>query len=180
MGYPLGYNGYKLYYLSTKKFIVSWDVLFFEDKFPFHDPQLDTSIDPFENTVLSKAIPTTSPHEDSINTNHVPVLELNTEAIPTAEAIPSPAPTQVPPQDTVTDAHDLEPTLLRWYARPHNPPIYLQDYAHNVLHPISDHLTYSNLSKFYQTFIFNVNSHYEPKFYHQAVKFPEWRAAMNA
>lgn len=36
LGYPHGVKGYKLYDIVTKKFIISWDVVFHEEVFPFH------------------------------------------------------------------------------------------------------------------------------------------------
>ncbi|RDX91254.1 hypothetical protein CR513_26793, partial [Mucuna pruriens] len=36
LGYPLGYKGYKVYDLCSKKFLISRDVIFYEYIFPFH------------------------------------------------------------------------------------------------------------------------------------------------
>lgn len=35
VGYPLGQKGWKVYNLKTKEFLVSRDVVFYEDKFPY-------------------------------------------------------------------------------------------------------------------------------------------------
>lgn len=35
--YPYGIKGYKVYNLHTRNFFVSWDVLFYEDYFPFKE-----------------------------------------------------------------------------------------------------------------------------------------------
>ena len=76
------------------------------------------------------------------------------------------------------------------------PPSYLQDfhcnlaahytdttksiYSHSVLYPISKYLAYDQLSPTYKHFVLSVSSQSEPQFFHQAVKFPQWREAMKA
>lgn len=68
LGYPPGYKGYKLYDLTTRTFIISRDVVFHEDTFPFHGIQnFDAQIDPFPNTVLPLPIP--APTEPVLDPN---------------------------------------------------------------------------------------------------------------
>lgn len=68
MGYPLGYKGYKLLDTATSKLIISRDVQFFEDKYPFHNSNLQVHSDPFETIVL----PNTIPFPDSAPSNIEP------------------------------------------------------------------------------------------------------------
>lgn len=53
MGYPYGKKGWKLYDLTTKKFFVSRDVIFYEGKFPFADSVLSDHA-PAETTSSSE------------------------------------------------------------------------------------------------------------------------------
>lgn len=81
-----------------------------------------------------------------------------------------------------TNAHQPDPSNphLRRSTRPHIPPSHLDDYLCHVPHTLSNHLTYDRLSNAYKKFVLTVSEHYEPEFYHQAVKPPEWREAMAA
>ncbi|RDY01052.1 hypothetical protein CR513_15671, partial [Mucuna pruriens] len=58
----------------------------------------------------------------------------------------------------------------------HKTPHYLQDYICNTKYPLS--MNYDKLSPIYLCFIFNISDHYEPQYYHQPVKFPMWKKAM--
>ncbi|KAL5565662.1 hypothetical protein UlMin_028826 [Ulmus minor] len=71
------------------------------------------------------------------------------------------------------------------------PPSYLQDYHCNLVsdkplpvstssYPLSTVLSYNSLSASHRAFVLAVSSHFEPQFYHQAVKFQHWHDAMQA
>lgn len=169
MGYPAGYKGYKVYDLSTKRFVISRDVRFSEIQFPFHTNTLDSTPNPFHSLVLPKPIPDHS-------LDHNPPQE--TQNLPDQEPQNLPTPNNNPPQDQ----EPLEPEPRR-STRNRATPSYLNEYeldTVNTHYPLSTHLSYQNLSPSYQHFVLNVNTHYEPQFYHQAVKYPEWRAPMTA
>lgn len=162
LGYPAGYKGYKLYNLQTRKFFLSRDVHFSEDVFPFHASHIsltDRSIDPFLEVVL--------PIPASNIVDHLPQ--------PVPEVTPAPA---QPPVNDVNDALVVVDPPLRRSTRQTRLPQYLQDYAMTVNYLIQQYLTYDRLSPFYKAFINQVSEEYEPQFYHQAMKFPQWRKAM--
>ena len=53
--YPIGVKGYRLYYLTTEKFVVSRDVVFHESTFPFHAmPNANHTPDLFSDVVIPR------------------------------------------------------------------------------------------------------------------------------
>lgn len=49
-----------------------------------------------------------------------------------------------------------------------------------ALYSISNYLTYEKLSPSYKDFTIAISSSYEPKHYHQAVKYSHWKDAMQS
>ncbi|GMI90278.1 hypothetical protein HRI_002697100 [Hibiscus trionum] len=98
-------------------------------------------------------------------------------------------PTQQAQQDQLAQqAQQIH--LVRRSTRNVHKPSYLQKYHCNnisvgsndssyVRYPIEESMSNSKLSSSYNHFIANISTIYEPTFYHQAVKFPAWQAAMN-
>ena len=167
LGYPTGMKAYKLYDLHSKQFLISRDVIFHEHIFPFHSVSLNLPyIDPFPDLVL--------PHTSS------------TVPLPSCSS-PSPC------VDLSFDNTSL-PISLRKSSRKPKPPSYLQEFHCNLTHPhsifdkpisqplypLSNYLSYHALSSHHKTLVLNISTQEEPKFYHQAVTSPQWRAAMKA
>lgn len=171
IGYPIGIKAYKLYYLQSGQILISRDVVFHENIFPYHSTDCSDPItDPFPNLVL----PTVN-----INT-----LDHNTPHSPNPQ--PHPQPTSPPISDSLPSYTHVP---LRRSTRMIKPPSYLREYHCNILSHISTHTTLSpyplsqvissqHLSPSHRHFVLNVSSTYEPQYYHQAVHFPEWRQAM--
>ena len=144
-------KGYKVYNLHTKQFLVSRNVVFHEDKFPFKD------------SVMTAAAPASD----------FPILVIPKSLdIDTLSSIPIVAPTPHPQPPPA-----LVQPLCRfsWTFRP---PAYLQDFACAIAHPIAKHLSNNRLNAPYSAFINNVTIVFEPKFFHQAIKHTKWRQAM--
>lgn len=163
LGYPIGMKAYKLYDLSNKQIFISRDVVFREDIFPFHlTKETEHLVDPFLNLVLP------SPN---ITTSHTPPFNPNPpQVIPHIASPPALSTSAIPP---------------RRLSRIVKPPSYLRDYHCNLLthvtptpnhssYPLCKVLSYASLPPSHKAFVLNVSSHFEPQFYHQAVRFSEW------
>lgn len=173
MGYPTGIKGYKLLDFNTHELFISKDVVFHETNFPFKTTNATGfSSDPFDTLALPRL-----DHPLSLYTEHT---STSTPLLPDI--------TQEP--DTHITNH--VPTTLpsRKSSRQIKKPSYLHDYHCNLAYhkthtsqthpyPISNVLGYDSLSESYKSYILNITMDIEPKFYHQAVKFPEWKQAMD-
>ncbi|GMJ13708.1 hypothetical protein HRI_005040000 [Hibiscus trionum] len=246
LGYVPGVKGYKVFVISTKKIVVSRDVIFHESIYPFHKvtPSSDGLIDPFPNISLPRvsnddspssfvqitpqgsdtigveheiSSPPTSLHPSatSHNTPEVdtsrdilevsqPVHQQNlspillfdqsmtvapTQSIQLTQEVVPPAPAHipVPPAPLVIHAPARAASaphaeLVCRSSRISQKPTYLQHYQCNnttdCCYPLQHHVSSHHLSDDYASFINNISSVYEPTYYHQAIKYPEWRQAM--
>lgn len=157
-----------MYDITNKEIFISLDVVFQEHIFPFHSiTTRETMIDFFPDLVLPK-----------------PATELGvSSALPIAsQHIEHSSPQEL--SDTIQAAP------IRISSRVSHPPSYLRDYRCNLLssnsidtyhamYTLSDYLSYASLSDKHKHFVLHVSSQYEPKFYHEAVHFSQWQAAMN-
>ena len=185
-GYPTGMKGYKLYDLQSKFFFISCDVVFHESICPFHFlPNSQSEPNPFPNLVLLISSPNIPiPFNSPLDSSHVsPILELaNVPEFPQTNSV-----LPIPSNPNLVAL----PSVLRRSSRVVHPPSYLKDFhCHSLSHssslpsstsylyPISHNLCYQHLSPSYKQFILTVSSNLEPQFFHQAIKNPEWRAAM--
>ena len=137
---------------------------------------LDQLSDHFPNLVLLSVFPHTSPD--------IPAPSLTPNTLPQSYSSPISYPLSVP--STVS-----QPLPLCRSSIPHQPPTYLQDYHCGLLshtspplcaskYPLSTCLSYHAFSPSYQHVALSLSTTFEPQFYHQAVKFPHWCAAMQA
>ncbi|KAL4354578.1 hypothetical protein GQ457_06G014030 [Hibiscus cannabinus] len=219
LGYAPGVKGYKVYVLQSHTIMISRNVIFHEEIFPFHTiAAVDSLVDPFPATVL--------PHfmQDSSHTTQDSIVQSSVESLPennhedvasdmfSEEAQTSPHVStdiqnpEVEDTDLVHDlvednqAHDVQNEVfhetvipaVRRSTRVSTKPSYLQQYlcnsasvpeissngSSNCMYPIENHISSAHLSPEYVEYIFNISLPCEPVFYHQAVKLPEWRDAM--
>ncbi|KAL4334975.1 hypothetical protein GQ457_07G002860 [Hibiscus cannabinus] len=213
LGYAPGIKGYKIYVLQTHTIVISRNVVFHENIFPFHTvASIDSLIDPFPDTVLPRfvhghshiaqddSIPQRSVATEAIEDDieEVQDHEFATEEIQNHEFAEEVQNHEV--EDTGSDHADVHEAyngvadvhaevvvpVIRRSSRISSKPSYLQQYLCNnvsetpssCLYPIENHISTSQLSPEYADYIFNISLPYEPVFYHQAVKFSEWRDAM--
>lgn len=167
MGYSSTQKGYKLLNLETKTFFVSRDVTFKEDSFPFKivgrvDSPLftDGSVELLDNDPLQ-----------IICEENQGQTESEVEALPTVDV----------PGNDVTEV-----TELRRSSRLSRAPLWQKDYVVSVntgkncstAHPISNCVSYENISAPYKCFISSVSKIVEPESYSQAAKDENWVKAM--
>ncbi|XP_031280999.1 uncharacterized protein LOC116139474 [Pistacia vera] len=167
LGYLPGVKGYKFYDVETKQVFLSRNALFHEEVFPFH------AITSSDQALFISDLDS-SPVHDPL----VPSGDTSTSAA------------NIPINDTPATDSSSTGVVLRKSTRMIHQPHYLKDYHCNLLvgsstpastsayYPISNYISYHGLSDFHRQFLLSVSSQVEPQYYHQAVKFPEWRLAM--
>ncbi|KAL4379256.1 hypothetical protein GQ457_02G035690 [Hibiscus cannabinus] len=132
---------------------------------------LDTLIDPFPNLVL--------PHNICDRSCESSVLEESTSVPLTVSVSPSESTSGLNDSISVSS----EPVASAEPVPPAEPaePVSSAEAgcSTNLAPDVRQHISPSQLSTDYHAFVANLASCYEPVFYHQAVKFPEWRLAMD-
>ncbi|OMP02866.1 Reverse transcriptase, RNA-dependent DNA polymerase [Corchorus capsularis] len=172
-------KGYRLYDLSNQEYLVSRDVVFQENIFPFQQSRTP----PTPSQVLPLPIP------DNHSFNSLP-----------STPIESPNETPIISNDSSLNEISLpsnEDQPLARSQRNRRPPPYLQYYecskvrrqpsqsssttsGSGTRYPISNFLSTHRLSSTYSTFVSNITSIAEPQSYSEAIKDPNWKAAIDA
>ena len=139
IGYPIGYKGYKLLDIKTRKTFISRDVKFHEHIFPFQENTISTAPDIFHPVTPVFHPPNLDDDTYSLDHN----LPSPTSASPSDNNPPSP---------TLASSLDFVVPIRR-SVRSSNPPTYLSNYhRYNVTHnskipyPIQNFVNYSKLS----------------------------------
>ncbi|CAM8878782.1 unnamed protein product [Rhodiola kirilowii] len=185
LGYPYGQKGYKVYDLQSHQTLVSRNVTFFEDIFPYKDFNDKSSSD---TEAASQVLFPTTVHLPS--TVHLPIVQPDTElATPTPDVNHDEPETQYAPLAEVAhdEPQDTPPVMepVRRSTRQRQPPQWYADYACNNIqirsspHSIDKVLSNSHCSPTHATFSVAVANLKEPKTYAQANKDPQWCEAMN-
>lgn len=189
-GFSVGTKGYKVYDLEAKQYILSRDVIFYEEKFPYvnqdeHQTQ-DTEevsglecIENYDSQDLNFCPQKNKEYGDQSPTTQDPTQEeLSIENVPAPTNTFSPSPEE-----------DL-PTLRR-SSRESKPPSYLESYDCPTLqgksapkltspHEVSNVVTYDRLTSKHHAFSISISSCTEPRTYQEASKYSYWKNAMEA
>jgi transposase InsO family protein len=190
LGYPYGVKGYKLYDISLNQFFVSRDVVFHEDIFPY------SSTNPLQNIIPSSSNQNVIPAFIHSLDNSAASTLSSQPSIPSLNSLHPPIPNSPIPSIPVASR------LPRRSTRSRSQPSYLQEYhcqlaatslpdqsssksmtvgsTSGIPFGLSSFLSYDKLSTNQKSFSLSVSSHFEPRFYHQAVKIPHWCDAMKA
>ncbi|KAL2241352.1 UNVERIFIED_CONTAM: Retrovirus-related Pol polyprotein from transposon RE1 [Sesamum indicum] len=155
LGYPMTQKGYKLFDMDNNRVIVSRDVRFYEQVFPYSVP--------VSHSPQSCPLPiVSSSADDSVSYPET-----------VSASCPASTPTSVPPSETIFP--NTEP-LPRRSTRVSQRPIWLNDFVCTAQHP-SSLLTHTSA---YKSFVASLSILQEPKSFSEAVQHKEWREAMNA
>ncbi|CAM8965547.1 unnamed protein product [Rhodiola kirilowii] len=200
LGYPYGQKGYKVYCLQSHKVLVSRNVIFYEEIFPYAEQQFSD-----KGTIINTVKPTVAPildFHDTLFDDHCTSSPAE-NPVPT-DIITSPG-ASIPDsfQDSASSSNNFfttsedssdppatsnpihEPVIpLRKSVRSHKPPAWQKDYVVGSSYKTSPHsinkvLSYDHCSPAHKHFLGQVTLHKEPKTYSQAIKNPLWEAAMN-
>ena len=175
----------------TREIFISRNVVFHENVFPFLSTSTTNKTSHviplyssgfFAKTDFPYLSLTPTPHQPTPTSHHQPKPQHTTDL-----------PTNHNNQPTETDiANPPQDTHLRRSTRIRQPSCYLKDFHCNlasattiqsstqVSYPLSQYLSYSNLSPTYRKYILSISATEEPKTYKQEAQFDYWRAAMDA
>jgi len=160
IGCPFGQKAYKLYDLETRKVIVSRDVVFYENCFPYmqqghkwHNSPLPLAIHA-EEDCPSQFYPQQQPQVSHSSMPSPPTADMQHSSTTSAVSLP-----------------------IRRSTRNHKTPSHLQDYV--CSHTQSTWCNLVALSSKHMACISAMEEFPEPVSYEQAVKHPGWIAAMD-
>ncbi|CAM8991331.1 unnamed protein product [Rhodiola kirilowii] len=172
-GYSYGKKAWRLFDLDSEAFFDSRDVVFHEGVFPFAKPTSSVFLDS-ELSVTHPAI---------YDTHDIPKVE-------TVDPVPS--------SDSSTSTEPPQPVLRR-SNRPSKPPTHLRDYVCHTIqckpppfaqmpisspssgtrYPIVNFVNCDKFSASHVQFLAAITTSVEPTTYNEAVRYPEWQAAMS-
>ena len=185
IGYSLSQKGYKIHNLENKEVIVSKDVVFFEQHFPYHQEDdtnklrnlfFPVNSEEAQHSILDNAqdnSDTSAQDKNDLGIENELLIELKAENLPNNDILTLTEPSQ--------NSNDLihDQTLneaARRSNRINKPPSYLQDYYCNT---VTEHwcgiVRYKDLNNC------DIQSlpHSEPKTYQGSLQNPKWKEAMN-
>lgn len=156
LGYPSGYKGYKLLDLETHAVSVSRHVIFHEEIYPFVSSTIKDSTKIFFPLSPKPAIPDVLLNEQTSS--------------------------DAPHNQDLTSSEALVPSESK-SRRQRKPPKHMQDFhcynfTSNIVHPISNYISYSNLSEPFHAFINIISNENLPQRYSEAKDFEVWCNAM--
>ncbi|KAL8107853.1 hypothetical protein AgCh_024310 [Apium graveolens] len=180
IGYPAGHKGYKVLDMQTKQIVISRDVVFHKQHFPFHLKKNNVSLSPF-------FLPTFTPENSFLNIDLPDVFqyEASHPMIPQTES------TDQYSNDTFLDnsgtstSAEQEETSLRRSTRSIKKPSALQDFVCGNAQTdiLSSHwynlVLYSHFTASFKALVSQTVIDVEPTIYAQACKDHRWVGAMN-
>ncbi|KAL0355081.1 UNVERIFIED_CONTAM: Retrovirus-related Pol polyprotein from transposon RE2 [Sesamum radiatum] len=163
LGYSQSRKAYRLYNLTNHSLIISRDVQFFEDIFPYKHATSSENVIPLP-------VPTANLHVPAVDTSHT---HTSAESV-----IPPSNVTNSTSSDTHLDPPSTSQIPSRKSQRSTTKHVWIQDYICN--HTNVSVLSYppSVFSSAHRSFMANVATHQEPQSFFQANQDENWRKAM--
>jgi len=185
--YLVGQKAYKLYNLTTHKFLTSHDIVFHEHIFLYQLPSTIPAplIPSTESTVATPVIP--------LSISDLPSTDFPVPSLASSTPVPSSSPSNVPLSPPILP---MQP--LRRSQRHHNPPRALRDYVCNQVtslkpllpsssspttgtrYPLCNFLSYYRYSPQHRSFVATISQDIEPHSYTEAASLPQWHNAMQS
>lgn len=183
LGYSTLQKGYKLFSLHTKEFLVSRDVVFQEEVFPFQHntsscsplfPIVQLTSTSIDSSSPVEYTPTAAPPDCSSHTPHASSPDCPSHPVSPSSTSSEVVLTVVLPDTTLS---------LRRSSRPYRPPIWHHDFLLSkpksfCLYPLSNHVSYHCLSAKYGAALAAYSSISEPTSFHEASLDPLWVQVM--
>ncbi|XP_074306293.1 uncharacterized protein LOC141641533 [Silene latifolia] len=192
MGYPSGQKGWYLYDIERREFLVSRDVKFYEDKFPFiHENYGEHSLGMSDDIFVDWDY---DPSDNMTEASPTPETDTPAATLPSQPQSPAPSPDDTPPTQS--------PVLGRGQ-RTRVPNSTLRDYvldfdsddssdsspsqASRLLvsspssgtpYPLANYFTSHKFSAPHRSYLAALTTHTEPRNFKTAVQSSEWRKAM--
>ncbi|XP_016540837.1 uncharacterized protein LOC107841429 [Capsicum annuum] len=185
-GYSESQKGYLLLDFTSKRLLVSSDVVFHEDAFQFtSSPVQNTQTFSSEEDIIDFLIPTDDEIFPETTTESI------TEEAPIEEenisdtAVPGAASPGTTHEETCQDDCSLPQPSSSRPTRTSRPPVWIHNYVNTsrnqrYKHPLVDNLSYKNLSPTYQYYLTKFSTLTEPQHYKQAIKDARWVEAMKS
>ncbi|KAG7571875.1 Reverse transcriptase RNA-dependent DNA polymerase [Arabidopsis suecica] len=145
LGYPSGYKGYKILDLESHSVIITRNVVFYENEYPFKTSEsLSKTVDMFPNTILP--LPAPLHFVESMPLDHEFPVALPENHASTSASLSQLAPgTNINTQNTETLDKDIDSVPIARPKRATKAPVYLSEY-HCSLVPFCSSLLPTNLS----------------------------------
>jgi hypothetical protein len=170
LGYKSGFKGFVLYDLSSREIFISRHVSFHESVLPYPKDPSSTTHD-WQYFITSPS----NVHIASDDQSSPPSLPVIDDILPPC------SPSHVH-NDTPPIHNDTPHASPRRSTRVRNAPSHLQDYVCNSsstsTYPISNYISYNNVSSNHASFVLSLQTHSEPTTYAEASKYDCWNKAM--
>ncbi|CAM8893240.1 unnamed protein product [Rhodiola kirilowii] len=169
VGYPHGQKGYKLFSLKHHNYLVSRDVIFHEDQFPYAE-KFQTLPGILASPLLQSS-PSAIPAEPDIVLQSPLTVPVSSDSQTADTCIPEATGQSVQQHDT----------YVRRSTRVPKPSVLLKDFvcsSTSVKYPIEHFVNYTQCSSQHKHYILQNSSVPEPTSFSQANKDPLWQTAM--